>query len=348
MMTAYEAVKVRLKSAPRTWLVTGVAGFIGSNLLELLLQLGQKVVGLDNFSTGSPRNLEDVRAGVGEIAWKRFTFIEGDISDLPTCAKACVGVEYVLHHAALGSVPRSIEDPLGSHRANVDGFVKMSVAAGEAQVKRFVYASSSSVYGDHPALPKVEDAIGRPLSPYAATKVVNELYADTFSRVYGLQVVGLRYFNVFGRRQDPEGPYAAVIPIWVANMLRGMPCVIYGDGTTSRDFCYIDNVLQANLLAATTDDPSALNNVYNIALGERTTLSDLYTMIRDRLVPTHPDLRGVKPARGPFRPGDVMHSQADIAKAGRLLGYVPSHTVAQGLDEAIQWYAASLAPTREG
>ncbi len=344
-MTVFEAVKKQVVSAPRTWLITGVAGFIGSNLLELLLQWGQQVVGLDNFSTGSPRNLEDVRGRVGEAGWKRFTSLEGDIGDFSTCAKACAGVEYVLHHAALGSVPRSIDDPLGAHRANVDGFVNMMAAAREAKVARFVYASSSSVYGDHPGLPKVEAELGKPLSPYAVTKVVDELYADIFSRAYDLQSVGLRYFNVFGRRQDPEGPYAAVIPIWVSNMLRGKPCVIYGDGTTSRDFCYIDNVLQANLLAATTDDPQALNTVYNIALGDRTSLIDLYTMIRGRLLPYRPDLKGAQPRWGPFRPGDIMHSQADIAKARRLLDYAPSHSVAQGLDDAIQWYAATLTPT---
>ena len=341
-MTAFEALKKQLVSAPRTWFITGVAGFIGSNLLELLLQWGQKVVGLDNFSTGSPRNLVDVRGCVGEAGWKRFTLIEGDVTDPSICAKACVGVDYVLHHAALGSVPRSLDDPLGVHRANVDGFVNMMIAARDAKVDRFIYASSSSVYGDYHGLPKVEDNIGKPLSPYAVTKVVNELYADVFGRAYGLQWMGLRYFNVFGRRQNPDGPYAAVIPTWVASLLRGTPCVIYGDGKTSRDFSYVDNVLQANLLAATSENPLALNTVYNIALGERTTLLDLYAMIRDRLASSRPGLPGGEPQWKPFRPGDIPHSLADITKARRLLGYVPSHTVAQGLDGAIQWYAATL------
>ncbi len=339
-MTAFEIVRQRVAAAPRRWLVTGVAGFIGSNLLELLLQCGQRVVGLDNFSTGSPQNLEDVRRTVGSERWRQFTFIEGDIAVPGDCAKACASVDTVLHQAALGSVPRSLADPQATNRSNVDGFVNMLMAAKNAKLKRFVYASSSAVYGDHPGLPKGEEAIGRPLSPYAVTKRANELYADVFGKAYSMECVGLRYFNVFGRRQSPEGPYAAVIPIWVANLLTGKACVVNGDGQTSRDFCYIDNVLQANLLAATTDAPEAVNTVYNIAVGERVTLLDLYRLIRDRLQEARPDLRGVEPQFGPFRPGDVRHSQADITKAKRLLGYAPSHTVAQGLDAAIPWYSS--------
>jgi UDP-N-acetylglucosamine 4-epimerase len=337
-MTAFETVRQKVAAVPRRWLVTGVAGFIGSNLLELLLQCGQTVIGLDNFSTGSRENLEDVRRSVGSKRWAQFTFIEGDIAVPEDCAKACVGVDTVLHQAALGSVPRSIADPQATNRSNIDGFLNMLVAARSAKLKRFVYASSGAVYGDHPGLPKVEETIGRPLSPYAVTKCVNELYAEVFGKTYGMECVGLRYFNVFGRRQSPEGPYAAVIPIWVANLLGGKACVVNGDGQTSRDFCYIDNVLQANLLAATTEHPEAVNTVYNIAVGEQTTLLELYRMIRDRLQGAHPDLRGVEPQFGPFRPGDIRYSQADITKAKRLLGYAPTCTVAQGLDAALPWY----------
>jgi len=338
-----ERIKRIVAARPRKWLVTGVAGFIGSNLLDLLLECDQQVVGLDNFATGHRRNLDDVKGRVGASRWEKFRMIEGDIANAATCVQACVGVDYVLHQAALGSVPRSIADPQASNEANITGFLNMLVASRDAKVKRFVYASSGAVYGDHPGLPKVEDMIGRPLSPYAVTKCVNELYADVFSKAYGMDCIGLRYFNVFGRRQRPDGPYAAVIPIWIANLLKGKGCVVNGDGTTSRDFCYVDNVLQANLLAATTTNPQALNTVYNVAVGERTTLLELYAMIRDRLVPFRPDLGGVEPHFGPFRPGDIRHSLADIAKAGRQLGYAPTHTVAQGLDEAISWYAATLS-----
>ena len=327
--------------SPSRWLVTGVAGFIGSNLLEVLLESGQQVVGLDNLSTGHRRNLEDVQRRVGSSRWTNFQFLESDITQSSDCAKACDGVEYVLHQAALGSVPRSIADPQGTNQSNVTGFLNMLIAARDAKVKRFVYASSGAVYGDHLGLPKVEDATGKPLSPYAVTKCVNELYAEVFSKTYGMECVGLRYFNVFGRRQSPEGPYAAVIPIWVANMLMGKTCVINGNGATSRDFCYVDNVLQANLLAATTMKAEALNTAYNIAVGERTALLELYAMIRDRLILIRPGLRTRDPHFGPFRTGDIQHSLADIGKARRQLGYVPTHTVAQGLDEAISWYAAS-------
>lgn len=341
-MPPLETLKQVLSAAPRRWLVTGVAGFIGSNLLEFLLECGQKVVGLDNFSTGHRRNLEDVRASVGADRWANFTLIEGDIAVATDCVKACVGVEYALHQAALGSVPRSIADPQRTNRSNIDGFLNMLVAARDAKVERFVYASSGAVYGDHSGLPKVEDVVGKPLSPYAVTKCVNELYADVFSKTYGMEYIGLRYFNVFGRRQSPDGPYAAVVPIWVANLLKGKACVVNGDGSTSRDFCYIDNVLQANLLAATTDNPQALNTVYNIAVGERTTLYNLYKMIRDRVVSFRPDLLSVEPHFGPFRAGDVRHSLADIRRAQQDLGYMPTHSVSQGLDETIPWFIATL------
>jgi UDP-N-acetylglucosamine/UDP-N-acetylgalactosamine 4-epimerase len=340
MTTKYEQICAGLQAEPRTWLVTGAAGFIGSNLVEQLLRLGQRVVGLDNFATGAARNLDDIHAQVGDAAWARFRLIEGSITDPAVCAAAVAGTDLVLHQAALGSVPRSIADPIGTNRANIDGFLELLVAARDAGVRRFVYAASSSTYGDHPGLPKVEDQIGRPLSPYAVTKYVNELYADVFGRTYGLEPVGLRYFNVFGRRQDPAGAYAAVIPRWVAALLRDEAVVINGDGETSRDFCYIDNVVQANILAATVTDPAALNQVYNIANGDRTTLNALFWLLRDGLAAYRPAVGGRKPEYGPFREGDVRHSQADIGKAARLLGYAPSHSVAQGLAVALAWYAA--------
>lgn len=337
-----EHIKQVVAGQPRRWLVTGVAGFIGSNLLELLLEWDQQVVGLDNFSTGHRRNLDDVRGRVDPSRWATFHMLEGDIANPTICVQACAGVDYVLHQAALGSVPRSIADPQASNEANITGFLNMLVAARDAKVKRFVYASSGAVYGDHPGLPKVEDVTGKPLSPYAVTKCVNELYADVFGKTYGLECIGLRYFNVFGRRQSPDGPYAAVIPLWVANLLASKPCTVNGDGTTSRDFCYVENVLQANILAAATGNMDALNEVYNIAVGERTTLLELYAMIRDRLVPFRPALKDREPQFGPFRPGDIKHSLADISKAQRQLGYRPTHTVSKGLDEAIQWYATTL------
>lgn len=329
----------RLREDPKVWLVTGAAGFIGSNLVETLLALGQEVVGLDNLSTGYRHNLEE---SVPEE--RRFTFLEGDIRDPRSCRRACEGVDYVLHQAALGSVPRSIEDPISTDASNVAGFLNVLVAARDAGVRRFVYAGSSSTYGDHPGLPKVEDEIGRPLSPYAVTKYVNELYADVFARNYGLEVIGLRYFNVFGRRQDPEGAYAAVIPKWFGSLLRDEPCVINGDGETSRDFCYVDNVVQANLLAATVDDERAVNQVYNIAFGGRTTLIGLYALIRDSLARVRPELVGRKPEFGPFRFGDIRHSQADIGKAVRFLGYAPTHSVERGIEEVAGWYARAGAP----
>lgn len=339
---AYDLLKSRLTAEPKTWLVTGAAGFIGSHLVENLLRMGQKVVGLDNFLTGHRRNLEQVRGLVGETAWSGFRFVDGDIRDLETCMAAATGVDYVLHQAALGSVPRSIADPLTSHAVNVDGTMNMLVAARDAGVKRMVYASSSSIYGDEPNLPKVEGRVGRVLSPYALTKSVNEAQAGVFTRVYGLETAGLRYFNVFGARQDPEGAYAAVIPKWTMAMVKGQKVVVNGQGDTSRDFCYIDNVVQANLLAATAPAPAGDGQAYNVALNDRTSLVQLFDLLRDRLAPHFPRLEGLRPEFGPYRAGDVMHSQADISKARELLGYRPTHTVGQGLDEAMEWYRKNL------
>ena len=331
-----------LQKEPRKWLITGVAGFIGSNLLETLLSLDQTVVGLDSLSTGHRRNITDAIAAVDPLQAARFTFIEGDICDLAICRSCCEGVDIVLHQAALGSVPRSIADPIATNRSNIDGFLNMLVAAKDAKVKRFVYASSSSVYGDHPKLPKVENLTGLPLSPYAVTKSVNELYARVFGSNYGLQSIGLRYFNVFGRRQDPDGVYAAVIPKWVLSLLRGEPVTINGDGETSRDFCYVDNAVQANLLAGCTNNPDALAQAYNVACGERTTLNELFELIRERVVAHLPAGAAEKPHYQEFRPGDVRHSLADIGKAKDLLGYAPTHSVREGLDEAVSWYIKHL------
>ena len=342
-MAAFDALQAKLVAEPKTWLVTGVAGFIGSNLSEALLMLGQRVVGLDNFATGHEKNLAQVQAAVGPARWENFSFKRGDIRDLVTCHTVCKGVDYVLHQAALGSVPRSIEDPISTHAANNTGFLNMLVAARDAKVKRFVYAASSSTYGDHPGLPKVEDVIGKPLSPYAVTKLVNELYADVSVRCYGTESIGLRYFNIFGRRQDPKGAYAAVIPKWVASMIHGEPVYINGDGDTSRDFCYIDNVIQANLLAATSAHPEAANQVYNVAVGDRTTLNELFEAIRSLLASRFPHLADVKPVYRDFRSGDVRHSLADISKARTRLGYAPTHRIAEGLAEAMDWYVKDLA-----
>jgi UDP-N-acetylglucosamine 4-epimerase len=328
----------------RRWLVTGSAGFIGSHLVETLLGLGQEVVSLDNFATGYRTNLEEVRRAVGDDAWRRHRFIEGDIVDPAACRQACQGVDVVLHQAALGSVPRSIEDPLRTHAANATGFLNMLVAARDAGVRRFVYAASSSTYGDDPSLPKVEDLIGRPLSPYAVTKYLNELYADVFASCYGVESIGLRYFNVFGARQDPEGAYAAVIPRWVRAMLRGERVSIYGDGETSRDFCYVANAVQANLRAAVATEPAALNQVYNVAVGDRTTLNELHRVLVELLGERLPRLRVPAPVHEAFRPGDVRHSQADVGKARRLLGYVPTHDLRAGLAAALSWYIARFAP----
>lgn len=334
----YTRLCEELRKVPRRWLVTGVAGFIGSNLLETLLRLDQDVVGLDNFATGQRRNLEQVRLAVGEQRWQRFRFIEGDIRDPELCQEACRGVELVLHQAALGSVPRSLADPLTSNNVNITGTLHMLLAARDNRVQRLVYAASSSTYGDHPGLPKVEGVIGRPLSPYAVTKYVNELYAEVFARAYGVQTIGLRYFNVFGPRQDPNGPYAAVIPRWIAAMLAGEEVAINGAGDTSRDFCFVANAVQANLLAAMATDPDAVNQVYNVAVGAQTSLNELYELLRQRLQQLVPQLGQMRPCYRDYRPGDVRHSLADIGKARRLLGYEPTHNIAQGLDTALPWY----------
>ncbi len=335
---AHEEILARVGASGRRWLVTGAAGFIGSHLLESLLLAGQHVTTLDNFSTGHAHNFDKVRAAVGADNWSRHVAITGDIADEATCHAACAGVDIVLHEAALGSVPRSIADPLVTHRSNATGFLNMLVAARDAKVQRFVYAASSSTYGDSPSLPKVEDVIGRPLSPYAVTKYLNELYADVFGRTYGMPTIGLRYFNVFGARQDPDGAYAAVIPRWIASMLDGRECVINGDGETSRDFCYIRNVVQANLRAALTTDPEAVGRVYNVAVGQRTTLNELHAALARAVETIRPGLRVASPAHAPFRAGDVRHSLADISLARRLLGYEPSHTIAAGMLATVEAY----------
>ncbi|WP_248919150.1 NAD-dependent epimerase/dehydratase family protein [Pseudomonas entomophila] len=340
-MTAYQDLVEALPRAPRTWLITGVAGFIGSNLLETLLKLGQRVIGLDNFATGHQCNLDEVQGLVSPAQWSAFEFIEGDIRNLEDCHKACAGVDYVLHQAALGSVPRSINDPITTNGTNIDGFLNMLVAARDAGVKSFTYAASSSTYGDHPGLPKVEETIGKPLSPYAVTKYVNELYAEVFARTYGFTTIGLRYFNVFGKRQDPNGAYAAVIPKWTAAMINGEDVFINGDGQTSRDFCYIENTVQANLLAATTQNAEARNQVYNVAVSGRTNLNQLFAALRQTLGDN-----GVSYVQNPvyrdFRAGDVRHSQADIGKARRLLGYEPQFDIAGGIAQAMPWYVRFL------
>lgn len=341
----YNELQSVLRAAPRTWLVTGAAGFIGSNLLETLLRLDQSVLGLDNFSTGYQENLDEVREKVGSIKWARARIVEGDIRDLATCQRLCAGVDYVLHQAALGSVPRSMADPIQSHETNVSGFLNMLVAARDAKVARFVYASSSSVYGDHAVLPKVEENIGNPLSPYAATKAINEMYAGVFARAYGLNCIGLRYFNVFGPRQDPNGAYAAVIPRWIAALLRHDPVLINGDGETSRDFSYIDNVVQANLLAATTENPAALNQAFNVAIGETTTLNQLFSLIQQILRRADASIAEQQPIYKDFRPGDIRHSHAAIDKARSLLGYRPSHRIQEGLELAMDWYHRKLLPS---
>ena len=336
-MSQYQTVCEQLKQAPKTWLVTGVAGFIGSNLLETLLKLDQKVVGLDNFATGHQYNLDEVQSLVKPEQWANFSFIEGDIRHFEDCQKACAGVDYVLHEAALGSVPRSIADPITTNAANITGFLNMLTAARDAEVKSFTYAASSSTYGDHPALPKVEENIGKPLSPYAVTKYVNELYADVFAKTYGFKAIGLRYFNVFGKRQDPNGAYAAVIPKWTAAMIAGDDVFINGDGETSRDFCFIENTVQANILAATTQNDEAKNQVYNVAVGDRTTLNDLFNAIKAAL-----NENGVTYTKEPvyrdFRAGDVRHSQASVEKIEKLLSYQSTHKINEGINLAIVWY----------
>jgi len=397
MTTQYKKIQAQLLADPKIWLVTGVAGFIGSNLLETLLKLNQRVVGLDNFATGFQHNLDEVQGLVTSEQWANFQFIQGDICNLEDCQRACAGVDYVLHQAALGSVPRSIENPINTNGTNISGFLNMLVAARDAKVKRLVYAASSSTYGDHPALPKVEENIGKPLSPYAVTKLVNELYAEVFARTYGFKTIGLRYFNVFGPRQNPNGAYAAVIPKWTASMIKNEPVYINGDGETSRDFCFIQNAVQINLLAATATEPviansegawqsseprhceevnaghgnppasslrapvgrgnpevdfaegdvtiqptSPTNQIYNVAVGDRTTLNQLYEMIRTNLQDQFPHLINAKPVYRDFRSGDVRHSLADIGKANRLLGYQPTHRIGEGLKVAMKWYVGGL------
>jgi UDP-N-acetylglucosamine 4-epimerase len=341
-MTAFESLKQKLQAQPKTWLITGVAGFIGSNLLEELLNLNQRVTGLDNFATGHQRNLNEVQDLVTPTQWSNFIFIQGDICNLADCQKSVAGVDYVLHQAALGSVPRSVADPIATNATNINGFLNMLVAARDANegkgVKRFVYAASSSTYGDHPALPKVEAIIGKPLSPYAVTKYVNELYADVFGKTYGFQSIGLRYFNVFGPRQDPNGAYAAVIPKWISSMLNGEPIYINGDGETSRDFCFVNNAVQANLLAATVQIPEAVNQVYNVAVGDRTTLNELYAQLKANLLPLYPHLQNTVPVYRDFRFGDVRHSLADVSKASTRLGYLPTQRIVQGIELAMPWY----------
>ena len=336
-MSQYQTVCEQLQKAPKTWLITGVAGFIGSNLLETLLKLNQNVVGLDNFATGHQHNLDEVQSLVKPEQWVNFKFYEGDIRNFEDCQIACAGVDYVLHQAALGSVPRSIADPITTNAANITGFLNMLVAARDAKVSSFTYAASSSTYGDHPALPKVEENIGKPLSPYAVTKYVNELYADVFARTYEFKAIGLRYFNVFGKRQDPNGAYAAVIPKWTAAMIAGDNVFINGDGETSRDFCFIENTVQANILAATTQNDEAKNQVYNVAVGDRTTLNNLFNAIKAAL-----NENGVTYTKEPiyreFRVGDVRHSQASVEKINNLLGYKPEFIISQGIDQAMPWY----------
>jgi UDP-N-acetylglucosamine 4-epimerase len=339
-VTRFAGVVERLRARPERWLVTGCAGFIGSHLLEALLQLGQTVVGLDNFSTGHRANLEDVLERVGADAHARFTFIEGDVRNLATCSTAMSGVRFVLHEAALGSVPRSIADPISSHLNNVDGFVNVLLAAQGAGVQRVVFASSSSVYGDEAASPKVESRIGRPLSPYAATELIDEIYADVFRRTHAIDSVGLRYFNVFGPRQDPNGAYAAVIPRWTQALLDGERCVVYGDGSTTRDFCFVANVVQGNLLAACAAESEVAPRVFNVGYGQRTTLRDLYAGIRDRAGSFRPEARSAELDSEPPRAGDIPHSLASIESAQSSLGYAPTHDLHRGLDETVAWYAA--------
>lgn len=340
-MSQYQTVCEQLQQAPKTWLITGVAGFIGSNLLETLLKLNQNVVGLDNFATGHQHNLDEVQSLVKPEQWANFKFYKGDIRNFEDCQTACAGVDYVLHQAALGSVPRSIADPITTNAANITGFLNMLTAARDAEVKSFTYAASSSTYGDHPALPKVEDNIGKPLSPYAVTKYVNELYAEVFARTYGFKAIGLRYFNVFGKRQDPNGAYAAVIPKWTAAMIAGDDVFINGDGETSRDFCFIENTVQANILAATTQNDEAKNQVYNVAVGDRTTLNDLFNAVKSALN-EHKITYIKKPIYRDFRKGDVRHSQASVKKIENLLGYEAKYNIDEGIDLAMNWYSSKV------
>jgi UDP-N-acetylglucosamine 4-epimerase len=347
-MKTYENIKSGMSNTSRRWLVTGAAGFIGSHLLEQLLRLDQHVTGLDNFSTGKRENLDDVRSLVSEQQWQQFNFIEGDICNLDTCRTACKGVDVILHQAALGSVPRSIDDPIICNENNVCGNLNMLKAACDTGVKRMVFASSSAVYGDDPGLPKVENICGRQLSPYAVSKMVNELYAQVFSRLYGLETIGLRYFNVFGPRQDPDGAYAAVIPRWISALCSGENVYINGTGETSRDFCYIENVVQANLLAALTKNRNALNQVYNVALNKRITLNELYYMLQNKILTFCRRRKERRPIYRDFRQGDVLHSQADVSKAEQLMGYAPTHSIEDGLEIAVMWYMKKFPPDKPG
>jgi UDP-N-acetylglucosamine 4-epimerase len=346
-VTTYEEVRQRIRAQCRSWLVTGAAGFIGSHLVEQLLGLDQRVVGLDNFSTGKRENLALVRATLGEARWKSFRFIEGDIRSPETCAAACDSVDVVLHQAGLGSVPRSIDKPLRTHDSNVNGFLNMLLAARDAGADRMVYASSSAVYGDHAGLPKVEAELGRAMSPYGLSKRINELYADVFAACYGLRSVGLRYFNVFGPRQDPDGPYASVIPAWIGALLRGEPAYVNGDGSCARDYCHVDNVVQVNLLAATVQDAQALGQAYNVAVGEQTSLTELFEIMRASLAARLPHLAHARPVHRAPRRGDMPLSRADIAKAARLLGYRPEFDLRSGLEQTIDWYIGHMLPAEQ-
>ncbi len=337
MLKSYTQIREQLKANPQRWLITGVAGFIGSNLLQALLELDQTVIGLDNFSTGYRHNLAEVQQAVSTARWNRFEFIEGDIRELVDCRRAVDGVDHVLHQAALGSVPRSIENPINTNNNNISGYLNMLVASRDASVQSFTYAASSSTYGDHPGLPKVEEQIGRPLSPYAVTKLVNELYAEVFASCYDFPSIGLRYFNVFGPRQDPQGAYAAVIPKWIASLLAGETVQINGDGETSRDFCYIDNAVQANILAAMANS-TAKNQVYNVAVGDRTSLNKLLELLTNSLGSLQASKVSQRPEYGDFRSGDVRHSQASIEKINRFLGYEPTHAVVRGIEATCQWF----------
>ena len=341
-MKTHQDLLARIKGAQRSWLVTGAAGFIGSHLVENLLALDQRVVGLDNFSTGKRENLELVRQAAGEARWAGFRFVEGDIRSLDTCNAACASVDIVLHQAGLGSVPRSIDKPLRTHDSNVNGFLNILLAARDAGAQRLVYASSSAVYGDHPGLPKIESQLGRAMSPYGLSKLMNELYADVFAACYGFKSVGLRYFNVFGPRQDPDGPYASVIPAWLGALLRGESAYVNGDGSAARDYCHVDNVVQANLLAATVEDPQALGQAYNVAVGEQTTLNELFEIMRAQLAERLPHLRNARAVHRAPRRGDMLLSRADIGKAARLLGYRPAFDLRSGLAQTIDWYMAHL------
>ena len=341
-MNKYQKIQSELKSKPKKWVITGVAGFIGSNLLEVLLQLDQEIIGLDNFSTGNKSNLDDIQQYVSKEQWERFSFFEGDILDSKLCFKICEDADYVLHQAALGSVPRSIEDPYNSNNSNITGFLNMLIAAKEYNVTRFVYAASSSTYGDNPDLPKVESKIGNPLSPYAVTKLVNELYAKVFETSYSFPSIGLRYFNIFGRRQAVDSAYAAVIPKWIGETLRGERVTINGDGETSRDFTFIDNVIQANILSAVSTNIEAIGQVYNIAVGERTSLLEMYNFISKNIKLNLDTIKILEPIFADFRPGDIRHSLADITKAKNLLGYKPTHDVEQGIKETVNWYLDNL------